>query len=85
MNNEITQINDLTHSDWWKLLLELIEHEIEANTEEICTINPENDKPIYSRNDILRSELKYLKFFKNTPTVVKDKYDSVIKTDSPNI
>ena len=79
----VMDINSLTASEGWKHIEELIDHEIEANMQAICEINPENDKPLYSKNDILRSELQYLKFFKNAPQTVRDKYDTVIKTGSP--
>lgn len=79
----VMDINSLTASEGWKHIVEMIDHEIQANMEAICAINPENDKPQYSKNDILRSELQYLKFFKNTPQAVRDKYDSLIKTGSP--
>jgi len=86
MNNEAKILQDiasLQQHPGWNHILEMIDHEITANTEEVLNINPNNDKQAYSKNDMLRSELMYLKFFKNAPQTVKDKYNSVIDTGSP--
>lgn len=81
MTKEIGYLKTLQKAYGWKLLVNELQERVDSLTNEILTdFNKENNKVLYSLNDLRKVERQILKDFIEMPEMLRSSYD-IIETN----